>query len=67
MLNLMSVLMVGFDPAAPGWVLKFSRAAPSSGGTKLFKLKTMKAFFTGKIPADWSSLRPKMLIATVNS
>jgi hypothetical protein len=44
--------MVGLDPGEFGYVLMFSRAVPTSGGTKLFKLNTIKAFLTGKIPVD---------------
>lgn len=44
--------MVGFGPAGPGWVLIFSIAVAQSGGTKLFKLKVIKAFLTGNIPTD---------------
>jgi hypothetical protein len=46
------VFIVGLGPAALGYVLTFPTALPSSGGTKLFRLKTMKAFLTGRIPAD---------------
>ena len=63
----MRVLIVGFAPVAPGYVLMLSKAVPASGGTKLFKLKTMNAFLTGRIPTDCKSLRPKILIFTMYS
>lgn len=44
--------IVGFGPVGPGWVLILSRARPSFGATRLFKLKITKAFLTGKIPTD---------------
>jgi hypothetical protein len=59
--------MVGLAPAADGYVFKLSRVVPSSGDTKLFRLKTTYAFFTGKIPTDCRSLRPSTFIDTVNS
>jgi len=51
-MNLIIVLIVGLEPGEFGYVFTFSRAVPTSGGTRLFKLKTMKAFFTGNIPVD---------------
>jgi hypothetical protein len=51
-LNDINVLIVGLEPAAPGEVLTFSIADPSYGGTKLFRLNTIKAFLTGSIPTD---------------
>lgn len=63
----MRVLIVGFAPAAEGQVFKFSMLRPSSGGTKDFRLKVINAFFTGSIPADCKSLRPRMLMLTIKS
>lgn len=54
---------MGLAPAGPGYVLMLSIALPKSGGTKLFKLNTIKAFLTGRIPLDYKSLRPKILIS----
>jgi hypothetical protein len=51
-LNVSRVLIVGLAPGAFGYVLIFSKAVPSDGDTKLFRLKTIKAFFTGSIPTD---------------
>jgi hypothetical protein len=43
-LNSIKVFRVGSEPAIFGSVLRFSRFAPSAGGTILLKLNTMKAF-----------------------
>lgn len=61
------VLMVGLAPAADGAVLIFSIAVPSSGGTKLLRLNTINAFLTGRIPTEWRSLSPRILMLTVKS
>lgn len=55
--------MVGFGPRALGWVWMFCTAV-ELGGTRLFKLNEINAFFTGKIPGDWSSRRPRISILT---
>ena len=34
------------------WVFRFWRSVPMLGGTRLLRLKSRKAFFTGKIPGD---------------
>jgi hypothetical protein len=57
-LNVIKVLIVGSGPAYLGSVFKFYKFVPMLGGTKLFKLKLMKAFLTGKIPGDYKLLNP---------
>ncbi len=57
-------LIVGFGPVGPGYVFILSKALPSLGETKLFKLNEINAFFTGKIPTDYNSLNPRTLIST---
>lgn len=66
-LNSIKVLIVGSGPGADGYVLIFSKAVPSSGGTKLFRLKTTNPFLTGRIPTDYKSLNPKTFIVILNS
>ena len=51
-LKVINVLMVGSGPGAFGSVLRFCRFVPMFGGTRLFRLKLMKAFLTGRIPGD---------------
>jgi hypothetical protein len=63
-LNLMRVLMVGLAPGEFGCVWMFAMALPSSGGIKLFRLNTMKAFLTGRMPADYKSLNPRILMSS---
>lgn len=60
-LNDISVLIVGSGPGAFGSVFRFGRLAPSDGGTRLFRLKLIKAFLTGKIPGDYRVRSPRML------
>ena len=63
-MNLMSVLMVGLAPGEFGCVWIFAIALPSSGGIRLLRLNTMKAFLTGRMPADYRSLSPRMLMSS---
>ena len=60
----MRVLIVGFAPGALGSVFRFFKFVPMVGGTRPFKLKLMKAFFTGKIPGDCRPLIPSTFIET---
>ena len=63
-MNIMRVLIVGFAPGALGSVFRFFKFVPMVGGTRPFKLKLMKAFFTGKIPGDCRPLIPSTFIET---
>jgi hypothetical protein len=62
-LKLIEELIVGLAPVGPGCVLMFSRAVPSFGETRLFKLNCINAFLTGKIPPDYKFLRPRTSIS----
>lgn len=60
-------MIVGLGPEGPGKVLILSIAYEQFGGNKLFSENDIKAFFTGKIPTDYKSLKPKILISTTYS
>ena len=64
--NFIVVFKVGLAPGLVGIVLIFETAGPP-GGIKLFTLKVMNAFLTGRIPGDYSSLKPRMSKSTLNS
>ena len=59
-----SVLRVGFAPEGPASVYLFTMASLSfSFGIRDLKSKWTEAFLTGRMPMDYSSLRPRMLIS----
>ena len=64
-LNLNKVFIVGFGPGCYGDVsMFFNDTWTGPGGIRLFKLKFMYAFFTGKRPGDWRFLKPRTNIST---
>jgi hypothetical protein len=62
--NYIRVLIVGSGPGFLGSVFKFCKFVPILGGTRLLRLKLIKAFFTGKIPGDCKLLKPRMFMET---
>lgn len=55
----MTVFMLGFGPVSRGSVLMLCIAALFPGGKRLRMLNLMNGFFTGIIPKDWSSRKPR--------
>jgi hypothetical protein len=53
-------LIVGFGPDALGYVYMFCKA--NAAGAKLFTLKVINAFLTGRKPVDYSYLNPNIII-----
>jgi len=62
--KVISVLIVGLGPGFLGSVFKFVRLVPKAGGTKLFRLKFMNAFWTGRIPGDARLRKPRTFMDT---
>ena len=63
MLNLMTVLRVGFGPADRGCVSMFSTAPELLGGRRDLRLNLTKGLVTGRTPLDSRSLRPRTMIS----
>jgi hypothetical protein len=61
------VLILGFYPVSPGFVLTFVTALACSGGNRDLMLNLMKGFLTGTKPKDYRFLKPKALISIVYS
>ena len=63
--KLIVVLIVGFGPDAFGNVWIFYNA--NAAGARFLTLNVINAFLTGRIPVDWSYLRPNTIIFTSQS
>lgn len=66
MLNLITVLILGFEPLFNGVVARFFIEPDFLGSVKLFTMKLTKAFWMGMIPIDSRDLRPRQLMKTSN-
>ena len=59
------VFIVGFGPDAFGYVWMFYKA--KAAGARFFTLNVINAFLTGRIPVDYSYLKPNIIIFTSES